>query len=163
MEHATLPTGGGGNNPATKVLLESTGTPDANAPVVAQTAWSFSPTTDNHVLFAFIMPSFFVMGSYGPALVRLKFRMASATTGGVVWKSNFTIAGSDESLFYFPVAIVAAVPSILGFVAETALQLYTHNPGGTKEVLFIGRDADDGRDTAAGAAYLLAAAVEFDA
>lgn len=162
LEGVTLPTGGTDNEPATSVLLESSGTPPANAPKVAQRAYAFDATTDEHILFAFTLPSFF--GSGG--VVRLKFRMASATTGGIVWKGAIKAAedGVDDdssSVFPAPVTATVAAPGTLGFVAEATLSV-GYDVAASKHVLFIGRDASNGSDTATGDAYLLAAQYEFD-
>ena len=162
LEGVTLPSGGAGNDPAASILLESTGTATANTPTVTQRAYAFDATTDEHILFAFILPSFF--GSGG--VVRLKFRMASATTGGVVWKGAIKAAedGVDDdssSVFPSPATSTVTVPGTLGFVAEATLSV-GYDVAASKHVLFIGRDANHGSDTATGDAYLLAAQYEFD-
>lgn len=158
LEGVTLPTSGS----ASPILLESTGGPGANRPVVTQRAYAFDDSTDESILFTFILPSFF--GSGG--VVRLKFRMASATTGGVVWKSAITGIDDDTDddsadTFPSPTLAVTSAPATLGFVSEATLSVGSVTVG-MKHIVFVGRDADHASDTAAGDAYLVAVQYEFD-
>jgi hypothetical protein len=162
LEGVTLPSGGTGNAAAASTLLESTATATTNTPKVAQRAYAFDAATDEHILFAFILPTIFSSGG----VVRLKFRMASATAGNVVLKS--AISGVDDgvdddttAIFPAPTTATVAVPGVLGQVAEASLSVGYYDQL-MKHVLFIGRDADNGSDTATGDLLLLAAQYEFD-
>lgn len=161
LEFAVLPSGGSDNEPAVLSLYESGGTPGTNTPKVTQTIYSFDDAVDNHVMWAFLMPDNIV----GGGVLRTRFRMASATTGAVVLKG--AIRGNDPSYeddtlqaFFFAVTSTVVVPATVGTLAEGLLNVGYQDPG-LKHVIFLGRDADHGADTAVGDMILVAASYEY--
>jgi hypothetical protein len=162
MKSASVPSGGSGNAAPGAIFLESSAGVGTNKPTFAQDAWAFDAAVDEHLLWAFLMPISIV----GGGSIRLKYRMASAISGGVVWKAAIkgTNDGADDDsalAFPSPVTVVSAVPTTLGWVAEAIIPGVGYGTAGMKHILFIGRDADNGSDTAAGDAYLLAANYEY--
>jgi len=150
---------GAGNNPATLERNVSSGVQTANTPKVAYSQLLFDQATDEHWLWQFRIPQNY--GSGGS--VKLTWG-AKVTAGNVVWKAGIVAAdpGVDNmstSVFVAAdAAAAAAVPGTVGQVTETTVTLtMTDVSAGDLVVLFVGRDADAGTDTAAGDATLVAA------
>jgi len=150
---------GAGNSPATLERNVSSGVQTANTPKVAYSQLLFDQATDEHWLWQFRIPQNY--GSGGS--VKLTWG-AKVTAGNVVWKAGIVAAdpGVDNmSTSVFVAANTAAasvVPGTAGQVKEDTITLtMTDVSAGDLVVLFVGRDADAGTDTAAGDATLVAA------
>lgn len=161
LEFAVVPSGGSDNEPAVLSLYESGGSPGTNTPKVTQTVYNFDDTQDEHIMWSFLMPDNIV----GGGVLRTKFRMASATTGAVrlkAQKSSVEDGVDDDTAAAFPFAtgVTVVVPGTVGLIAEALLSI-GYGLAGMKHVIFFGRDADHGADTATGDMILVAASYEY--
>ena len=154
---------GSGNNPAALEKVVSTGSQTSNTPKLSYYRLLFDQLTDEHWMWAFPLPGDYISGG----TVRLLWS-AKVTTGDVVWKAgaNSTDLGSeDQDAAVFNAADLAAastVPGTVGYVKETTIALTTTGFGATEPVvIFVGRDADNGNDNAAGDACLEGLTFEY--
>lgn len=160
---AILPDGSGtGNNPPQPLRVVSSGSQTSNAPKVTNVEWSFDAAADEALIWSFLVPSNY--GSGGT--IRGRYRMASATTGMVVWKASE--AGAEQSSevadalsFDAPSTVSSAVAGTLGQIKEFEIEVGVW-AAGALQFLMLGRDADDVGDTATGDAILVGAVFEYD-
>lgn len=152
---------GSGNAPATLERVVSTGVQTTNTPKVAYSQLLFDQSTDEHWLWQFRVPLNYASGG----TVRLTWG-SKVTTGNVVWKAGIVAADPsvddmDAAVFVAAdLAAASAVPGTVGQVKEDTITLtVTDVSAGDLVVVFVGRDADNASDTAAGDATLQA--VEF--
>lgn len=159
-----LPDGTGtGNNPAPFEKVVSSGTQTTNTPKVTYFQHLFDQSTDETIAWAFRLPGDYVSGG----TVYLTWG-AKVTTNNVIWKAG--IEAGDPSSTDMDAAIynaadlssATAVPGTVGHYKETSIALtMTGATAGDFVVLFVGRDADNASDTAAGDATLLAVSLEY--
>lgn len=146
---------GTGNNPATPELVTSSGTQTTNTPKLHFVRLNFDQSTDEHWLWQFILPGDYSSG--GELLLKWG---AAVTSGNVVWKAGVEANASDWDAAVFNAADVAsasAVPATLGAITGDVITLtMTGATANEPIVIFMGRDADNASDTAAGDAWLLA-------
>ena len=154
---------GSGNVPATPTMVVSSGTQTTNTPKVSYVTLLFDQSTDEHWMWQFHMPGDYVSGG----TIHLVWG-AAVTTGDVVWKAGIEIATAsstdlDAAIFNAADAAAAStVPGTVGQVKETTIALTMTGAGADLAcVVFVGRDADAGGDTAAGDAALFAAALSY--
>lgn len=166
LQGATLPDDSDSSNRGPAPRREvSSGAAPANAPKLVQFMWAFDASTDEAIMWGFLLPADYVSGG----TLRLKYKMASATSGNVVWKA--AIAGcvdsstDDDAAAFNAVttASVSAVPGTQGQVKEVTIALgtLTNVAASRKVVVLLGRDANNASDTASGDAYLCAANFEY--
>lgn len=155
---------GTGNNPATLEKIVSSGSQTANTPKVTYVQALFDQSTDEHLMWHFAIPSDYTSGG----TVRLLWG-AKVTTGDVIWKTGIEAgdaSSTDMDAAVFNAADAAAastVPGTVGQFKETTIALtMTGASAGDEAILFVGRDADAGGDTAAGDATLRTAIFEYE-
>lgn len=102
-----------------------------------------------------------------PPLQRLTFQGlgfgAVPTSGNVIWKAGICEFSTSAPVFLAAdVSSATAVPADVDDVTEATIALTMTSLAAADEVvLFIGRDADNGSDTAAGDAILITASFEY--
>lgn len=157
---------GAGNNPATPARVVSSGTQTTNTPKASYWSLLFDQSTDEHWEWAFPLPADYVSGG------TLKLYWGAVpTSGNVIWKAGVVMGEPssedlDASVFVAADATAAtAVPGTAGQFKETSITLTMTGAdvsgGADFVILFIGRDADNGSDTAAGDAFLVGAVLEY--
>lgn len=164
VEGGIAPDGTGtGNNPATPERFVSTGTQTTNTPKVSGVRLLFDQTTDEHWLWTETLPSDY--GSGGT--LKLKWG-AKVTTGNVVWKGGAEIiddSSTDVDVTVFnagDLGTATAVPGTVGQVKGVDVTLTMSGAtAGELVYFFVGRDADNGSDTAAGDAVLEKVTFEY--
>jgi hypothetical protein len=154
---------GTGNNPATPERVVSSGTQTSNTPKLTYTQLLFDQSTDEHWMWVFPLPNDYVSGG----TVRLLWG-SKVTSGNVIWKAGVKSADLSSTDFDAAVFVAAdltsavAVPSTVGHFKESTITLTVTGFSATEPVcLFVGRDADNGSDTAAGDATLIAVTLEY--
>jgi hypothetical protein len=154
---------GTGNIPAAPEKVVSTGTQTTNTPKLSYVQLLFDQSTDEHWMWAFPLPGDYVSGG----TVRLLWG-AKVTTGNVIWKAGINstdLSSEDMDAAVFVAADAAAasaVPGTVGHVKETTIALTVTGLTATEPVVvFVGRDADAGGDTAAGDAALVGLTFEY--
>lgn len=152
---------GTGNNPATPEKVISSGAQTSNTPKLSYYHLLFDQSTDEHWMWSFRLPSDYASGG----AVVLTWG-AKVTTGNVIWKTGINSidpSAEDADAAVFNAADLSsatAVPGTTEHLKETSISLtVTGLAAGELVILFVGRDADNGSDTAAGDATL--AAVTF--
>lgn len=155
---------GSGNNSAAIQYAASGGSQTANTPKASQLSLRFDDATDEHWLFQFKIPADYVSGG----VLRGKCKFISATTGNAIMKAGqvTTIDSStdDDALVFVAGDLSAAIaaPGTQGQVKEFTVTLTATNmAAGRKCEMFIGRDADNGSDTASGDLQLLTLDFEY--
>lgn len=118
----------------------------------------FDKDTDESTAWQFSFPANYLSGG----TVYLKW-FSTPTSGNVVWKASIYVAtdGSsdlDTSSAYNAVdTATTAAPGTSGFLTSTSIALTSPGIAANKYCnLMVGRDANNGSDTAAGDARLLA-------
>lgn len=154
---------GTGNAPATLVKVVSSGTQTANTPKVTPIVAAFDAATDEHLLWQFSLPADYASGG----TIRLIWG-AVPISGNVVWKAGckpFDLTSTDLDAAVFVAADLLAATAVPGtslVVREDTIALtMTGASAGDAIQVFVGRDADNGSDTAAGDAYLFHAVFEY--
>lgn len=156
---------GSGNNPATLERIVSSGTQTTNTPKVTYSQLLFDQSTDEHWLWQLRIPQNYSSGG----TLRLTWG-AKVTSGDVIWKAGIVAADPstddmDAAIFNAADAASAStVPGTVGQQKETTITLtMTDVSAGDLVVIFVGRDADAGGDTAAGDATLSGAEITYTA
>lgn len=123
----------------------------------------FDQSIDEHWLWPLVLPGDFVSFS----ALRLKYG-SLVTSGAVVWKGSLigVVDGTDDTdtLVMGAVATTAGltVPGTSGFLADTTVvPTATGLAANRLTVVMIGRDANNGSDTAAGDCFLAGALLEY--
>lgn len=154
---------GSGNMMARPAKIVSSGTQTANTPKVSYYELLFDQSTDQHWMWAFPLPADYVSDG------TLRFLWgAKVTTGNVIWKAGL-VAGEPSSADMDAAVFVAAdltaataVPGTVGQFKESTITLtVTGLDAGDVVVVLLGRDADNGSDTAAGDACCLGPIFEY--
>lgn len=155
------------NVPATPIKVLSAAAATANTPKVYLAGLAFDQTTDEHWLWQFPLPGDYVSGG------TLKLTWGSAVaSGNVIWKAAVMLAEpastdmDTSGVFLGPdLSSATAVPGTIGQFKEDSITLTMTGAdvsgGADLVVLFIGRDAGNASDTAAGDAYLWGACFEY--
>jgi len=140
---------GSGNNAGTPQFTVSGGTQTTNTPKAAFLSIALDPTTDEHWLFQFPIPSNWASGG----TLRGKLR-CGATSGNVIMKAGavpILDSSTDIDVAVFNAADVSsaiAAPGTAGQPIEFTIALTTTGFTANALVLaFCGRDADNGSDT----------------
>lgn len=158
---ATFPdASGSGNSPATLETVVAGAAVVGNVPKVTYVQALFDPSTDEHLLWAFPLPTTFT-----DTLTFTLYWGAKVTTGNVVWKvsvsggvsGNPAIFDFGGASFQIPVLSAAvAVPPSVGRFTTTEITITPFlGVAGKPFIVMVGRDADNGSDTASGDATLL--------
>lgn len=154
---------GSGNAPATPEKIVSSGTQTSNTPKLSYVHLLFDQSTDEHWMWVFALPGDYASGG----TLRLAWG-AKVTSGDVVWKGGINstdLSSEDMDAAVFNAADAASastVPGTVGHVKETTIALTATGLGATEPVVvFVGRDADAGGDTAAGDACLVGVTLEY--
>lgn len=162
---AETPDGSGsGNASARPEKVVGSGTQTTNAPKVTYLTWLFDPSTDQHLMFPFIIPGDYASGG----VVRLKFG-SKGTTNNVVWKAavaqatdTTTDLDSGNTVFdTVTTSSATAVPGTVGQVTTATITLTGGYTANRQAILMIGRDADNGSDNSASDAVLVSATFEY--
>lgn len=159
VEYATLPSA----NPAVRSTITSAAAATTNCPIVTYQQLAFNDTTDQHAMWLMRLPADWLSG----ATIIIKFS-AAAVTGNVVMKAGLCPATDsstdiDTSSVYTAgdLSSTTAVGATSGHVKEISWALTTTNVAvGRWLSIFLGRDADNGADTAVGNVNVTA--VEFE-
>ncbi len=127
----------------------------------------FDATTDECTSWQFPVPSDYSSGG----TVILQWLCTGATSGNVVWKTSIYVATAESSDIDTSAAFntvdrftAVAVPGTAGHFKQSSKALTS--PGLAADryaVLMVGRDADDGSDTAAADARLLSVRFTYTA
>ncbi len=158
---ASLPDGSASNLAPGMQMVKSS----ATAPGVYLLQLLFDASSEEWCCWAFRMP-----GDYaGGPVAKLQFKMASATSGAVVWdvRISATTPGDSQDVdaqdFGSANTATTPVPGTAGYLAETAITLTNADSlaAGDFVVIRVARAATDGSDTASGDAELLAVALSY--
>lgn len=149
------------NNPATPETVVSSGSQPTNGAKVTWPTLLFDQSTDEHAAITLQLPGNWASGG------TLRIKMGAKVTSGNVIVKHATCALTDSSTdsdaaVYGTVTTesATAVPGTVGHVKEVALTLDTTGWAAKRYIqIMVGRDADNGSDTAAGDMVLLEAAV----
>jgi hypothetical protein len=151
------------NNPAAMDYEVSAAAQGSNSPKASQLKLLFDPTTDEHWLFQLELP-----GDYASApVLRGKIKFTSATSGNAIMKAAAvatTDSSTDDDALAFGTADVSAAvaaPATQGQVIEFTIAITAALAANRKVLLFVGRDADNGSDTATGDVELLSLNFEY--
>lgn len=162
---ADTPDGSGTINASARPeKLVNSGTQTTNAPKFTMTRWLFDPSTDQHILFTFIMPADYTSGG----TLRLKFS-SKGTTNNVIWKgavaqstdSSTNIESTNTVFDTVTVSAATAVPGTIGQTKEVSFALTGSYAAGRLTQIMIGRDADNASDTSTSDAVLEGATFEY--
>lgn len=162
----TAPDGSGaGNNTAALSYEVSAGVQATNTPKAMQLKLLFDAATDEHWMFAFLLPGDYASGG----TLRGAFKMTSAQAAGadVQWKgSQVTTADAAtdvNKIFETAVtALVSVASDAAGLLRNFIIALTTTGMAANRKcVVFIGRDADAVADDAAGDAELVVLTLEY--
>lgn len=155
---------GSGNNAPAPRLDVSSAAQTTNTPKVTHLVWLFDATTDEHLLWNFLLPDTYA----GGGTLRVKWRADTATTGSVVWKGSLapTVDGStddkDNTFNAAATSAASAAPGTLDQTAETTITLTVTNASARRRVsVMLGRDADHASDDMAGDAVLVGLSLEY--
>jgi hypothetical protein len=154
---------GSGNSPAAWEKVVSTGSQPANAPKLTFYQHIFRPSTDDHVIWQFLIPGNWLSGG------TLRFAWACrGTSNNIVWKASTKVIVPDvtdsDAAVYNTVVKTAAqgVPGTIGQVKVTTLALDVTDFAINRPLnIFFGRDADDGSDNSSSDGLLIAASFEY--
>lgn len=160
VEIAELPAA----NPAVlSAVQSSSAVATTNTPKPTWKRLEFDQTTDQTAIWNLRLPSDWLSG----LTVTLKWA-AAVNAGNVVWKGGVApcIDGTTSQIAGTFVAgdlsATVAVPATIGLTKETGWALTTTGlTAGQFISVFVGRDADNGSDTAAGLAYGLAVELSY--
>jgi hypothetical protein len=129
-------------------------------------ALAFDATTDEHWMFGFLMPGDYLSGG----TLRGCGNFASATSGNAYMKAGQVTATagsvSDFTAIFAAADLSAAVPApgTAGLTVVFTITLTTTAMAANQPFrLFIGRDADNGSDTATGDFQLTDLTLEYTA
>jgi|SRR6185369_6735344 len=169
--HVVLPIPGGvapdgsgtGNNPATPEMMVSSGTQTTNS-AKASTVWLlFDPSTDEHWLWDFTLPSDYSSGG----TLRLTWATKGTSTNAVFWKGAAAIGvvgTTDMDAIVFDTVVTGSGNgnATQGVTTQTTLALTMTNAAANRPIIImVGRDADNASDTNASDACLIAATFEY--
>lgn len=151
-------TTGTGNGSARPEKVVSSAAQTANTPKASVVQLLFDSATDQHWFWCFGLPDDYAAAGE----LRLHWG-AKVASGDIVWKAGVARGDLDSSAFLAADSSGAvAVPSTVGATKATTIPLtVTGVTAGATIVVFVGRDADAGSDTAAGDATLLDAFFEY--
>lgn len=155
---------GSGNKQAGLAYQASGASQTSNTPKASQLSLLFDASTDEHWLFQFRIPADYISGG----LLRGKCKFVSATSGNAIMKAgqvtSIDSSTDDDALVFVAADVSAAIaaPGTQGQVKEFTITLTATNmAAGRKCEMFIGRDADNGSDTATGDLQLLTLDFEY--
>lgn len=142
--------------------VTSSSTP-SNGAAARHVRYQFDQSTDEHWQWVVRVPANWTSGG------DIKIRWgADVTSGNVIWKASFcpVVDSSDDldgiTTNTVATAAASAVPGTSGQTKETTI-----TPDGTDVtanrmlIITVGRDADNGSDTAAGDAWIVGVAFEY--
>jgi hypothetical protein len=166
LAQATATDGSGTiNNPATPSLVVSSGSQTTNTPKLSYMRWLFDASTDEHLVWNGQLPVDWASG----ATVNLWYT-TSATSGDVIWKAGMaalTASTDDMDAAVFiagDLATANTAPATAGQFKKVTIALTsTGLAAGDLVALFVGRDADNGSDTLAADAALVAVELSYTA
>lgn len=158
---AVIPDGSATN--AAPALQRAKSSASAPAPYFLQLA--FDATTEEWVSFPFQMPADYASSP----VAKLHYKMASATSGDVVWAVQIAAVSDGDSqdvdakAFGTANSATVTVPGTAGHldIASVTLTNADSVAAGDFVVVRIARDADAGGDTATGDAELVMAAIQY--
>jgi hypothetical protein len=155
---------GSGNNTAGLSYEVSAAAQGTNSPKATQLKLLFDASTDEHWLFSLLIPADYASGG----TLRGTIKFTSATSGVAIMKAaqvTSVDSSTDDDALAFGTADVSAsitAPGTQGQTIGFTVALTTTNMAASrKSVIFIGRDADNASDTAAGDVELLALNLEY--
>lgn len=154
---------GSGNIPAILEKIVSSGAQTSNTPKVSYVQLVFDQGNEEHWMWNFQLPTDYASGG----TLRLLWG-SKVTSGSVVWKAGIEIADAsstdlDSSVYNTSdLSAAVSVPASVGRYQETAITLtMTGATAGEWTSIFVGRDATNASDSAAGDATLVAATFEY--
>lgn len=154
---------GTGNASARPEKIVSTATQTANSPKLSFVQLLFDQTTDQHWMWNFQLPSDF--GSGGT--VKLLWG-AKVTSGIIIWKAAIAVGVTSstdlDAAVFLTVALSGAgtVPGTVGQCKESIITpAMTGATVGCWLTVMVGRDAENGFDTAAGDGTISAVTFEY--
>lgn len=155
------------NAPANRAMRQSTATQTADTSKLRWPVWEFPKTSniDTHIQASFPWPSDWVSGF----TVRLRVA-ADVATGDIVWKFALrpvllNTTDLDNVAFLASANSTAIpVPATIGVYKDVTVSGVTTTglTAGCEMVIQVGRNADNGGDTAAGIAVLKSAVIEYE-
>lgn len=154
---------GSGNNPATPEPMISGGTQTSNSAKASNIWLLFDASTDEHWLWTFELPSDYVSGG----TLAVIFSTKGTSTNAVVWKGAAAIGvvgTTDWDQIVFDTVVTASgTPSATqGVTTRTTMTLTMTNAAANRPItIMVGRDADNGSDTNANDACLIACTFEY--
>lgn len=155
---------GTGNNTAALSYEVSAAAQTPNTPKAAQLKLLFDAATDEHWLFSFLMPGDYVSGGTLKGIIKF----TSAITGNAIMKAgqvSSVNSSTDDDVLAFTAGDLSAsiaAPGTQGqTIAFTITLTATNIAANRKIVMFIGRDADNASDNAAGDVELLTLNFEY--
>jgi hypothetical protein len=158
---AILPDGSASNAAPAMQRVKSS----ATAPGIYVIQLAFDASTEEWCTWQFRMPA-----DYASAPVAIvSFKMASATSGGVVWdvRVSATTTGDSQDVdaqdFGSANTATGTAPGTAGYLLDTSVTLTNADSvaAGDFVVLRVARAAADGSDTATGDAELVSVAVTY--
>lgn len=158
---AIMPDGSASNLAPQITRVKSSGT----APGVYFPQLLFDAATDEWCTWAFRMPADY---SSSPVL-KVQYKMASATSGDVVWDGRIAAVTDGESadidakVFASANTATVTVPGTAGFLDEASITMTNADnvAAGDFVVVRIARNGSSGSDTATGDAEFIAAALTY--
>lgn len=158
---ATMPDGSASNAAPQVQRVKSS----AAAPTPYFLQLAFDATTEEQCMWSFRMP---VDYSSAP-LVKVQYKMASATTGGVAFEARIAAVSdgdaTDVDAKGFAAANVgtATVPGTAGHLDEVSITMTNADSvvAGDLVVLYLNRDPAHASDTAAGDAEVVAVSLDY--
>lgn len=154
---------GSGNVPATPEPYISSGTQTSNSPKASGIWLLFDPSTDEHWMWSFTLPSDYASGG----TLRLTWATKGTSTNPVYWKGATAIGvvgTTDWDAIVFDTVATGNgnAASTQGVTTQTTITLTMTNAAANRPIIImVGRDADNASDTNANDACLIAATFEY--
>lgn len=159
---AVIPDGASSNLAPQITRVKSSGT----APGVYFLQLLYDAATDEWACWAFRMPADYASGP----VLKIQYKMASATSGDVVWAGSLAAVTDGEStdidakVFATAQTVTVTVPGTAGFLDEASLTMTTSADSvaaGDFVVVRIARNGSSGSDTATGDAEFIAGSLTY--
>ena len=152
------------SNAPALVVVTSAAAATTNAFQVEVPVLAFDATTDECTSWPFYVPANYISGG----TVIVQWMCPGDTSGDVVWKFSIyvaTVASSDidtSAAFNTVDTLTATLPATAGHFATSSKALTSPGLAATRyAILMVGRDADNGSDTASTDAQLLSATFSY--
>lgn len=158
---ASLPDGTSSNLPPAVQAVKSS----ASAPGVYFLQLAYDASFEEWAAWQFRMPDDYASGP----VLKLQYKMTSATTGDVVWDGRLAAVSSGDATdvdakgFGSANTVTSTVPGTAGYLTEVSITLTNADSvaAGDFVVLRVARAAASGSDTAAGDAELVGCSLAY--